>query len=55
MVMACKDAKARRIIGIDINPAKFTVAMKLGCTEVLNPNDLGNRQNENKLLNSIHP
>ena len=41
VVMACKEAKAKRIIGIDINPAKFSVATKLGCTEVYNPNNLG--------------
>ncbi|WNG51770.1 S-(hydroxymethyl)glutathione dehydrogenase/class III alcohol dehydrogenase [Archangium minus] len=32
-------AKASRIIGIDINPAKFEVARQLGATECINPKD----------------
>ncbi len=32
-------AKASRIIAIDINPAKFDMAQRLGATNVLNPND----------------
>ena len=32
-------AKASRILAIDINPAKFDMAQRLGATEVLNPND----------------
>ncbi|KAJ7384860.1 hypothetical protein OS493_019537 [Desmophyllum pertusum] len=38
-VMGCKDAGAARIIGIDINPDKFTIAKEFGCTECLNPKD----------------
>ncbi|XP_044131983.1 alcohol dehydrogenase 1-like [Bufo gargarizans] len=38
-VMACKIACATRIIGVDINPTKFTKAKELGCTECVNPND----------------
>lgn len=34
-------AKAERIIGIDINPGKFAMAMALGATECVNPRDLG--------------
>jgi S-(hydroxymethyl)glutathione dehydrogenase/alcohol dehydrogenase len=30
-------AKAERIIGIDMNPAKFTMAKSLGATEFINP------------------
>jgi len=33
-------AKAKRIIGIDINPQKFAMAIELGATECLNPNDI---------------
>jgi S-(hydroxymethyl)glutathione dehydrogenase / alcohol dehydrogenase len=32
-------AKATRIIGIDLNPEKFAIAMQLGATECLNPKD----------------
>lgn len=32
-------AKAGRIIGVDINPAKFELAMQLGATECINPKD----------------
>lgn len=32
-------AKAGRIIGIDMNPDKFTMAMGMGATECLNPKD----------------
>jgi len=32
-------AKASRIIGIDVNPAKFEIAKQLGATDVINPKD----------------
>lgn len=32
-------AKAARIIGVDINPAKFELAQQLGATECVNPKD----------------
>ncbi|XP_060903591.1 alcohol dehydrogenase class-3-like [Labrus mixtus] len=38
-VMGCKAAGARRIIGIDINPAKFEKAVTLGATDCVNPTD----------------
>lgn len=38
-VMGCKAAGASRIIGIDINPLKFEVGKKFGCTEFVNPKD----------------
>ncbi|XP_075705884.1 alcohol dehydrogenase 1-like [Rhinoderma darwinii] len=38
-VMACKIAGATRIIGVDINPTKFTKAKELGCTECVDPKD----------------
>lgn len=38
-VMGCKVAGASRIIGVDINPTKFSKAKELGCTECINPND----------------
>lgn len=39
VVFGCKTAGASRIIGIDVNPAKFEQAKKFGCTEVINPKD----------------
>ena len=30
---------AQHIVGIDVNPKKFELAKKLGCTECINPND----------------
>jgi len=39
VVQGCVEAKAKRIIGIDINPDKFPLAMKMGCTECINPKD----------------
>lgn len=39
VMMGCKKAGASRIIGIDINPAKFELGEKFGMTEGLNPKD----------------
>lgn len=38
--MGCKDAGAKTIIGIDINPDKFEVAKSFGATSFVNPKDL---------------
>ncbi|KON79773.2 S-(hydroxymethyl)glutathione dehydrogenase/class III alcohol dehydrogenase [Azoarcus sp. PA01] len=38
-ILGAKMAKASRIIGIDLNPAKFDLARQLGATDVVNPND----------------
>ncbi len=38
-IIGAKMAKASRIIGIDINPAKFDIARELGATEFVNPKD----------------
>jgi S-(hydroxymethyl)glutathione dehydrogenase/alcohol dehydrogenase len=40
VVMGCKDAGAKKIIGIDLNPAKFEVAKTFGATDFVNPKDL---------------
>lgn len=40
VAMGCKKAGAARIIGVDINPAKFTVAAEFGCTEFVDPKQL---------------
>lgn len=37
--MGCKAAGAKRIIGVDINPEKFKLGEKFGCTEFVNPKD----------------
>ncbi|CAO1398085.1 unnamed protein product [Diamesa serratosioi] len=37
VIMGCKKAGAKQIIGIDINPSKFDIAKKFGCTEFVNP------------------
>ncbi|WP_416238061.1 S-(hydroxymethyl)glutathione dehydrogenase/class III alcohol dehydrogenase [Synechococcus sp. CCY9201] len=39
VVIGAVMAKASRIIGIDLNPEKFTIAQQLGATECLNPHD----------------
>jgi len=38
-IVGAKMVGAERIIGIDINPAKFDLAKKLGATECINPKD----------------
>ncbi|XP_037032947.1 alcohol dehydrogenase class-3 chain L-like [Bradysia coprophila] len=40
IVMGCKKAGASRIIAIDINTRKFTVARELGATDFVNPKDV---------------
>lgn len=39
VVQGARMAKASRIIGVDINPAKFTFAKQLGATEFVNPTE----------------
>lgn len=38
-VMGCQAAGARRIIAVDINPAKFEKAREFGATDCVNPRD----------------
>ncbi|KFO28012.1 Alcohol dehydrogenase 1 [Fukomys damarensis] len=40
VVMGCKDSRASRIIGVDINEKKFPPARALGVTDCLNPRNL---------------
>jgi S-(hydroxymethyl)glutathione dehydrogenase / alcohol dehydrogenase len=40
VIMGLKDAGAKRIIGIDINPSKFPLATGFGATEFVNPLEL---------------
>jgi len=39
VVQGAVEAKASKIIGIDINPDKFELAKEMGCTDVINPKD----------------
>lgn len=39
VIMGAKEAGAKQIIGIDMNPEKFKLAMEFGATECLNPKD----------------
>jgi len=39
VIMGCKMNEASRIIAVDINPKKKDVAMKLGATDYINPED----------------
>ncbi|XP_050574121.1 alcohol dehydrogenase class-3 [Bombus affinis] len=39
VAFGCKQAGAKRIIGVDLNTSKFELAKKFGCTEFLNPKD----------------
>ena len=39
VIMGAVQAKASRIIAIDINPGKFNLAKELGATDVVNPNN----------------
>lgn len=41
VILGAVTAGASRIIGIDINPAKFAVAQQLGASECINPHDFG--------------
>ncbi len=37
--MGAKEAGAKEIIGIDLNPSKFKVATEFGATQCINPAD----------------
>jgi len=43
VAQGCRVAGASRIIGVDMNPDKFAFAMEMGCTECINPKDLGDK------------
>ena len=43
VAMGCREAGAKRIIGIDINSNKFEQAKVFGCNEFVNPNDYPNK------------
>lgn len=50
VIMGAKEAGATRIIGVDINPSKYQVAMEFGATECLNPKDYGDRPTQDVLV-----
>ncbi|XP_035232319.1 LOW QUALITY PROTEIN: alcohol dehydrogenase class-3-like [Stegodyphus dumicola] len=39
VAMGCRERGSSRIIGVDINPDKYEIAKKFGCTEFVNPKD----------------
>merc|ERR1712046_217532 len=39
VIQAAKAVGANEIVGIDVNPGKFELAKKLGCTKCINPKD----------------
>lgn len=39
VAIGCRAAGAKRIIGVDVNPEKFELAKKFGCTEFVNPKE----------------
>jgi len=41
VIMGAKEAGAKEIVGIDLNPEKFKTAMEFGATQCLNPADFG--------------
>ncbi|CAG0898064.1 unnamed protein product, partial [Darwinula stevensoni] len=50
VALGCRKAGASRIIGVDINPDKFEIARKFGCTEFVNPKDFSNRAIQEVLI-----
>lgn len=49
-IMGCQRAGAKRIIGIDKNPAKFAKAEEFGATEFVNPDDFAGRAIQDVLI-----
>lgn len=49
-IMGAKDAGAREIVGIDINPSKFKSAMEFGATQCINPLDHPDKPFQNTLV-----
>ncbi len=41
VIMGAKEAGAKEIVGVDINPDKFKTAMEFGATQCINPLDFG--------------
>ena len=43
VIMGAREAGAKEVVGIDINPAKFESAMKFGATQCINPLDYADK------------
>lgn len=41
VIQGARQAKASRIIGVDLNPSKFALAKEMGATDCINPKDHG--------------
>jgi len=50
VVQAAKAIGASTIVGIDVNPSKFALAKKLGCTECYNPKDYPEKNMQSVLV-----
>ncbi|KAJ3221927.1 NAD/NADP dependent alcohol dehydrogenase [Clydaea vesicula] len=44
VIQGAKACKAKRIIGIDLNPSKYDLAKQFGATECINPNDYSGKR-----------
>lgn len=53
VIMGAKDAGAREIVAIDINPGKFKVAMEFGATQCINPLDYPDKPFQNTLVDKF--
>uniref|UniRef100_A0A453B297 Alcohol dehydrogenase-like C-terminal domain-containing protein n=1 Tax=Aegilops tauschii subsp. strangulata TaxID=200361 RepID=A0A453B297_AEGTS len=43
VAQGCRMRGAKRIIGVDLNPEKRDIGKRLGITDFINPNDIGER------------
>lgn len=50
-VMGCRAAGASKIYGIDINPDKFELAGKFGCTDFINPKEYDEKKFKEIIIN----
>ncbi|GAB6024180.1 NAD/NADP dependent alcohol dehydrogenase [Chamberlinius hualienensis] len=50
VAMGAKEAGASRIIGIDLNSDKFESAKQFGCTECINPKEIGSKSMQDYLI-----
>jgi len=50
VIMGAKDAGAREIVAIDINPSKFKSAIEFGATQCINPLDYPDKPFQSTLV-----
>merc|ERR1712072_966679 len=50
VIQAAKAVGATEIVGVDMNPGKFDLALKLGCTKCLNPKDYPDKNMQQVLV-----